>query len=264
MASADHDTAAAAAPVIKLPPFTNSDVCPWFHRVEAIFRLRGITSASRKADYIIGALPAETFALISTWLMDQQDVVGYDDLKAQIILKCVPTPEEQAKRILQLVKLPLGDQRASTAFQEMRALATIPQTDGRPTTLDLLRVLWLLRLPQAVRSQITDFTSLPEDELLRKADSLQGAHTLASPSTAAAASSPQPPSDDEDQHLAAAARRPTIQRRPPDGSRVPSWRQPTHPQTRPESTGRYPCYYHHRFGRDARQCRQPCSWSKNL
>ena len=258
MSTDDNETAAAAAPIIKLPPFNATDVCPWFHRVEAVFRLRGITSASRKADYVIGALPTETFSQISTWLLNKDDdVILYDDLKQQIIKRCVPTPEEQAKKLMELTRLPLGDQRPSTAFQEMRALATIPQPDGRPTTLDLLRVLWLLRLPQGVRSQITDFTSLPEENLLKKADSLQGANTLATSLTTAAASAPTPTTDDDDDepHAAVAAAPPR---------RSPSSRRPTIHRRTADTTRRYPCYYHKRFGRDARQCRPPCSWSKNL
>ena len=132
----------AAAPHINLPPFTSSDAAPWFKRVEALFRLRAITSASRKADYVIGALPAEIFSQISDWLITQTDTVIYDDLKQQIIQRCSPTPEERAKKIMELLRLPLGDQRPSAAFREMKALSTILKADGSTEPLDLIRVLW--------------------------------------------------------------------------------------------------------------------------
>ena len=156
----DQDTAAAASPALTLPPFTVTDVAPWFHRVEALFRLRAITSSSRKADYVIAALPTETFSLVSCWLTSQSDAILYEDLKAQIITVCSPTPEECAKKLMDLVRLPLGDQRPSTAFNEMMALSTITQPDGTTTPLDLLRVLWLLRLPHRLRSNITDFATI--------------------------------------------------------------------------------------------------------
>ena len=82
----DATATAAAAPALNLPPFTAKDTAPWFHRVEALFRLRTIMSSSRKADYVIGALPPEVFSQISDWLTRQgQDVILYDDLKQQII-----------------------------------------------------------------------------------------------------------------------------------------------------------------------------------
>ena len=254
MPAENNDTAAAAAPTLTLPPFTSTDASPWFHRVEALFRLRAITSPSRKADYVIGALPTEIFSQISNWLINQgQDAILYDDLKAKIINRCSPTPEERSKKLMDLLRLPLGDQRPSTAFQEMRALATIPHPNGQPTSLDLLRVLWLLRLPHGIRSLITGFTAMSEDDLLKQADSLHGASTLASTSnTAAVADPPQPPEqDEEDPHTMAAQR--------------PQQRTTKGPQRYPaEGPRRYSCYYHKKFGRDARQCRPPCSWSKNL
>ena len=86
---------AAAAPVLNLPPFTSTDAAPWFQRVEALFRLRAVTSSSRQADYIIGALPAEVFSQVADWLVNQtSDVILYEDLKRQIILRCSPTLEE--------------------------------------------------------------------------------------------------------------------------------------------------------------------------
>ena len=244
----DASAVAAAAPVLTLPPFTSTDAAPWFHRVEALFRLRTITSASRKADYVIGALPPEVFSQISDWLTRQgTDAILYDDLKQQIIQRCSPTPEERSKRLMDLLRLPLGDQRPSTAFREMKALSTMLQPDGSTTSLDLLRVLWLLRLPQDIRAMITGFASRSEDDLLSQADSLLGASTLAATSSAAAVTVPD---DTDDDPYAMAAQ----QRRPRGGSQ--------HPPA--EGSRRSPCYFHKRFGRDARNCRPPCSWSKNM
>ena len=117
--------------MLNLPSFTSTDAAPWFQRVEALFRLRAVSSPSRQADYIIGALPPEIFSLVADWLVSQpSDAIVYEDLKQQIILRCSPTPEERSKRIMDLLRLPLGDQRPSAAFREMKALSTILQADG--------------------------------------------------------------------------------------------------------------------------------------
>ena len=66
-----EETAAATAPALRMPPFMLSDICPWFLRVEAQFRIHGVTSSTRKADHVIAALPAETFALLAPWIFSK-------------------------------------------------------------------------------------------------------------------------------------------------------------------------------------------------
>ena len=252
--NAASDAIAAAAPNLNLPPFPSTDATPWFLRVEALFRLRAITSPSRKADYVIGALPTDVFDQISGWLSSQEDAVQYSDLKQQIIRRCSPTPEERSKRIMDLLRLPLGDQRPSAAFREMKSLSTLLQPDGSTKTLDLVRVLWLLRLPQDIRAMITKFSSMSEDELLEQADSLLGASTMASTSSTVAATSSTvaatTPEDDDDDPPVMAAQQRRLRLRP---QRPPA-----------EVSRRSPCYFHKRFGSNARNCRYPCSFSKNM
>ena len=249
--------AAAAAPHLSLPPFPATDAAPWFLRVEALFRLRSITSSSRKADYVIGALPTEVFDQVAEWLSDQDDAIEYKDLKQQIILNFSPTPEERSQRALELIRQPLGDQRPSAALREMKSLCTLIQPDGSKKPLDLIRVLWLLRLPQDIREKITDFATMPEAELAKQADSLWGAKTMsgASPTAAAAIDNEEAEEEEEDAHAMAAQQK------------RPNRPQPSRPQRphRPQEKNRQNiCYYHRRFGKNARNCEQPCAFSKNL
>ena len=85
-ASIGPSPAAAATPVLHLPAFTATDVAPWFQRVEALFRLQNVKSSSTKADYIIGALPAEVFSRVSRWLASKgSNTIIYSELKTTII-----------------------------------------------------------------------------------------------------------------------------------------------------------------------------------
>ena len=227
---------AAAAPHLSLLPFPSTDAAPWFLRVEALFRLWSITSSSRKADYVIGALPTEVFDQVAEWLAGQDDAVQYKDLKEQIIPNFSPIPEERSKRIMELVKQPLGDQRASAALREMKSLCTLIQPDGSRKPLDLIRVLWLLRLPQDVRAMVTEFATMPEAELAKHVDSLLGARTMSGTPTAAAATADDADEEDDDAHAMVAQ-----QKRP---------NRPQCPQA--EGTRRNICYYHRRFGKNAR------------
>ena len=133
------------------------------------------------------ALPQDVFLLISSWLLEQEDRLEYDTLKRRLLQKFVATSEERAANLLALSRQPLGDQRPSVAFQEMKALTKVPQEDSTTQKLDLLWVLWLLRLPDDVRRSITDFSGTSEDELTKLADTLHGADRRASARTAMAA-----------------------------------------------------------------------------
>ena len=107
MSHAD-DTAAAAAPALKIPPFTSSDICPWFQRVEAQFRICNVTSPTRRADHVIAALPPETFALLSPWISSKgTQAIQYAEIREQIIKRCVPTAEERSKHLMDLTRLHL-------------------------------------------------------------------------------------------------------------------------------------------------------------
>ena len=172
--------AAAAAREVKLPTFCAAEAVSWFQRAEIQFRLKRETSRARIADHVLAALPQDVFVFLSDWLAGQGDSVDYDQLKGRLLRKFVATPEQRANKLLALSRQPLGDLCASTAFREMRALTRMPQGDGTTQTLDLLRVLWLQRLPSDVRRGITEFSVLSDDELIKLADALQEADRRAS------------------------------------------------------------------------------------
>ena len=217
------DATVAAMPSVTLPVFSTSNTAPWFQRAEALFRLKRV-SANQKSDFIVGALPEDVFNRISSWLNTYADgIVPYDILKAKIIRSCQPSPEEKSQKILDLLKLPLGDQRPSDAFFELKNLSTVLAPDGSTSQIDLLRVLWMLRLPTDIRTQIRSFSTQPEEDLTELADSIRGTARFAyssAPSSAAAAATadlPGPPMDDDDDDdvIAAAQRRQHRPRRQP-------------------------------------------------
>ena len=157
-----------------------------------------------------------------------------------------------------------GGSTSLCRFQEMKALTKVPQEDGTTQTLDLLRVLWLLRLPDDVRRGITNFSGTSEDELTKLADALQGADRRASAWTAMAATHVEalpPPEEPDDEDVAAAA--PNQPRRWPQmNQRRPPPHQPPR-GTPPRKAAPDSCFFHSRFGHDTSNCRLPCSWAKN-
>ena len=239
----------AATPNFQLPAFTPTDAAPWFQRVEALFRLRNVTASAKKADFVVGALPPEIFSMISRWLATRgSEAILYEELKTEVILQWEPTPKEKSQKILELLRMPLGDQRPSAALRELRTLSSVLRPDGTTTELDLVRVLWMLRLPQDIRTMITNFADRTDSNLMKLANSLRGTSRLSAPTAAAVAHEPE--SADEDEHFAMAAQ----QRRPRSSNQRPV----------PDVSRRTLCYFHKRFGRDTKNCRPPCFYSKNM
>lgn len=265
------------APVkeIKLTPFCATDAPTWFKRAEVHFRLKAETSTTRKADHVLAAIPDDVFPLLSEWLDERGDTpIKYEDLKAHLLKEFVPAPEERACRLLRLTRQPLGDQRPSAAFKEMKALTRLPaDATGTPRRLDLLRILWLMRLPECVRANITDFTDVTEEELLTRSDALHNSSRAAENRPVFSSTNMDaPPTTDEDDIVAASSNprfnyssRSSAGQRP---QRPPSHYQ--HPSRfikgnapRKTETNSF-CFYHAKFGDAAKKCRAPCSWPKNV
>lgn len=277
-APADSLTAASTKEV-HLPTFCPINANSWFRRAEVQFRCKNITQESRKADFVLAALPDDVFSSMSEWLDDLGDTSAlYTPLKEFLLKEFVPAPEERAERLMQMTKQPLGDQRASTAFREMKALTRLPpDSSGTLQQLDLLRILWLLRLPDSVRAGITNFNDISESDLLKRADALQNSTKAATRRPIFAATSchdalqPQnlsiPEGPEEDDQMAAAAyqRSRLAYKNFSSHRKFTNQPQPLRGTTPKKAEDNSPyCYFHTRFGHAARKCRQPCAWPKNV
>ena len=227
------EDAVAAPASVTLPAFSPADALAWFQRAEIIFRTKHVSSSPRKADYVLAALPEDIFPQLSSWLLSKgEEHLTYEETKTKVLQLFTPTPEERAEKLMQLSRLPVANQRPSAAFEEMRSLATLP--DRR--SLDLLRVLWLMRLPDNVREPLTEFMDKSLEELTSLADARMA--TCRQSRTLAPVAAPV-----EEDDLPAAA------------SKQPLKKTPSSP---PEL-----CWYHRKFGERAMHCNPPCSWSKN-
>lgn len=227
----------ANAVAIKLPPFTLNNPAMWFRRAEAQFRLRGITRDSTKADHAMSVMSEDTFCKLDAWLSKQPSKVLYQDLKEYILGRFTLSQNERAQRILKLAGVPLGDQTVSEAWDEILSLATLAQADDElPRKVSLKREILLQRIPDEIRCLIPDATELHIDDLVDKADKLISARNATL----------NPHSVDEVHGVR--------QRR----------------QQRPQSSSGAAvnddglCFYHAKFGADARKCCPGCTWPKNL
>lgn len=269
---ADNDTTYNNPPVaaaqVKLPTFSVVDAPTWFRRAEVQFRLKRVTSPTTQADHVLAVLPDEIFPKISEWLMSKGDTaIEYSDLKIYLLQRFSPSPASRVTQLLQLAKQPLGDQRPSDALLEMKALARLPPAaDGSVKQVDLLRALWLLRLPESIRASLPSAEEMDENELQQMADNLNDAHAAAARHTNAVspAASTVPLQEDD---IAALGHTSSHARQHPGRQKHNTKvhpRQQFYSERFSDKFSDSLCYFHARYGPNARNCKPGCPWPKNF
>ena len=247
---------------LRLPEFAIDEPLTWFRRAETKFRIKGISRAATKSDYVLEALPQSVFTRISPWLDQQPDPVPYDDLKVQLLTEYSPTPSERARRLVAMTNQPIGDRKPSQIWDEICSLCRLPEID--PTTqrareLDIKKELWLQTLPAAIRTLLHDTDANKIDDLTKKADSILESQRHSRPSLPIS-SVDSGPEDSADEIIASAGpQRQSSKRYSRDKDRP---RQP--PRSHFNENGI--CSYHQRFGQRAKNCLDGCKWtqSKNV
>ena len=246
--AASRATPSVAAVHLKLPPYWPSDPEVWFAQVKAQFTTRGITVQKTKFDHIVASLSPEIATEVRDLILRPPTDNPYDNLKAQLIKR---TTASEQRRLQQLFNAEeLGDRKPSQLLRRMQQLLG---DKAASTDSAFIRELFLQRMPGNIRmvlASTADAVSL--EELATLADKVMD---VASPSVAVV-TTPQATSDME--QLRAEVSRLTDIVSSFTKSR-PSRRSPSpHPTSNPTL-----CWYHQRFGKNARKCRPPCSWSGN-
>ncbi|CAN7979843.1 unnamed protein product [Ixodes pacificus] len=277
--------ASTAAPIaavaVRLPPYWDRNPRVWFLQAESQFHLTHITSQQRMYHHVVSALSPTAADEVYDVLSNPSTTNPYDQLKAALLQRTEASERTRWQQLLSAEEL--GDRRPSQLLRRMTQLL-----GERASTIDgaLLRELFLQRLPPNVQMVLAAATPLDLTGLAGLADAVMEVST---PSTSNIAATTIPPASDapstaqnvpipnasqgyvdqlcqrlEQVVLAATSRR--------DSARSPSpcrllespgtSRRPENDRTgRDHSSGL--CYYHRRFGPDARRCQRPCTWPEN-
>ncbi|XP_043862592.1 uncharacterized protein LOC122756652 [Drosophila santomea] len=246
--------------VIKLPPFWKQNARLWFVQIEAQFQCSRISSDNTRYYHLISALDADIMTEVSDVLVQPSEVNKYEHLKEIIIKRFTESPDRQLQRAL--LELDLGDKKPSQLLRQMTTLA-----DGRASA-DALRVRWLSQLPQHVQRSLKLLRSATLEAQAALADDLMeeesGSFVMAAgPSSAQFRGNTReyPPAagtsvvDDLKRDIAAIKASLThLQNMQPSSHSCPADRN--------EQQLRSPrvCFYHAKFGPNARKCSSPCAW----
>ncbi|XP_050507947.1 uncharacterized protein LOC126885420 [Diabrotica virgifera virgifera] len=227
---------------IKVPEFWRNEPELWFLRLEVQFRQAKITSNNCKCDHTVASLNSDILIEVADIVKNPTADNAYTKLKARLLERCGISSDE---RIHRLMELTLGDLKPTQLLHRMQALAM----DSIST--QVLKNFWLDRVPPSVRSVISVLDGDLE-ELAKKADKyLQCSSSPVMPVT-------ENPTLDKavtalNDQVSALSNRLTVAEE----------RQQIQLVKNTKSSSDEQCYYHRRFGAQAKKCRPPCSFTKN-
>ena len=227
---ADNDAATAINAVgLKLPPFWQTDARAWFITVESQFVVRNITTDDTKYHHIVSALDSDTARQVISLISSPPATDKYEALKNKLLDIFELSARQKKLRLIGLDGL--GDRKPTELLRYMQSLHEAPKGD------DLFMVMFLQQLQATARTILAgrDFNDI--EVLAKAADEVVAEHRSA----------------DHVHALRAAEGKGT------------GYKKDKYSSGKPTNSGSEKglCFYHGKFGKEARACKPPCSWSGN-
>lgn len=247
---------------LKVPPFWADEPDLWFAQLEGQFTLGQITQDSTKYAYVLAHIETKHAKEIKDLITKPPPADKYECIKKALIQRLSLSQEQQIRRLLEQEEM--GDRRPSQFLRHLQALANtaIPE--------QLLRTLWMGRLPSQLQAILATRTADNLDEVAEQADRIyEVAHkdvAVASilPDDSAQARKTRQTLEQQIQALtkqvASLNKRFTQNeetRQKRDRSQSRSRKNP-----RKKSEEEDICFYHRRFKDKAKKCTQPCAFKK--
>lgn len=236
---------------MKVPPFWKTNPALWFSQVESQFHTAGITSQATKYHTIVASIESSILTHVSDIILGPEDLRTYSTLKNRLIQQYADSEQMRLRKLLQDISL--DDKKPSQLLREMRELADATMSE------DLLKSLWTQRLPAQTKAILTTHNANLLD-LASLADRINEV------TENVCVESVVKPKDNSIQHLeqkiAELSQQIASLQYQDNRHRNRSRSRSLGPHVRSRSISRDTiCYYHQRFGSEARKCHKPCTMS---
>lgn len=249
----DQTSVASVACKSKVPPFIETDPNLWFLQLSSHFIAERITSQKAKFHAAVSALPRSTLYQIASLLRTQGET-PYDDLQTRLQRIYGVTADQRIQALLDGV--PDCEQRPSHILNMIRYHLS------ETTPGDVIKALWMKQLTPDIRRALVTSTLSDLDGLASIADRLNEVRDDAVHSI----DHTDPSLRQQLDRLTAAIERLNRPRERSRSRESPRARSPGRRQDNNNTRHRSPtpstCYYHRRWGRDARKCSPPCSMAQ--
>lgn len=239
----------------KIPAFWPDNIETWFAQLEAQFFLSAISDQRTKYSYVVANLDQrhahEVLDILNKPLTD----TPYDDLKSLLISRLSVSNERRIKQVL--LEEELGSRSPSQFLRHLQNLSSSAIGD------QLLKTLWLQRLPTHIQAILQAQIDLPCDRLAIIADKIMEVqpnflNTLIPDVNAVST----PPVETLLQNLIKQMENLTFQVNKLASIVMvsSSQRAPRRTTSRASTPDSNRCWYHRKFGSNAHKCISPCDF----
>jgi len=249
---------AAAAVACKLPIFWSKSPAAWFLSAESNFVLCGITRSVTKFHHVLKSFDQATVLELQDLLLDETIKDDYDAFKTEVLKRFSVSVEQKLRELVSQHEI--GDRTPSQFLRHLKNLA------GKDVKDNMVRTLWADKLPPKLQPFVAQYPSMPLADLATLADNVYSMFQGQPAISAVAANA-------TDAKLDTILRRLEVlemssRSREPARGRSQSRKFNSRARSRTPSAAKQEerkglCYYHHRFGDDARNCRAPCLYKKD-
>lgn len=231
---------------MKIPPFWEDDPEMWFAQIEMQFTMNGINQDTTKFYYTASSLNHKQATEVRDIIVNPPKTEKYEKLKTELVRRLSSSEEQKMKQLLEPEEM--GDRTTSQFLRYLRNLAN----DNFPEAL--LKTLWISRLPTNMQGILATIGEKSLDDMASVADKILETQRAGKYVAATNTSN--------NDHMESLMKQ-------IDEMRVcieNLTRQKSNTQSRSRSRPRSRskpnlCYFHHRFGPNAKKCRQPCSFN---
>lgn len=263
----------AAIQAVSLRPlkFWSEEPELWFVQMESMFATSGITQELTKFRYVLSNLDMQQMREVRDIVTRQfrPSDTPYTYIRERLIARLSPSQNHDIKQLLEREQL--GDRKPSQLLRELQRLARDEVSDN------FIRTLWISRLPESLQTVLaTRKKEEALEELGELADSVfdivprHQVSAIAAQTSSAPSAPPSAAVNEIAQQVAAvllrdcrfrAGHRSNSQRRAQSRPREQSQRSLS-PSTLKRDDD-FLCWYHFKFGSQARNCKRPCNFQKN-
>ncbi|XP_054267189.1 uncharacterized protein LOC128989332 [Macrosteles quadrilineatus] len=148
---------------VKLPPFWADRPSLWFAHVDSQFTISGITSEDTRFHYVVSQLETRYAVEVEDIITNPPATNRYAVLRSKLIERLSNSEEECVRQLIS--DEDIGDRKPSQFLRHLRSLLGPAQLQD-----NILRALWLRRLPVNIQAILTAQNELPLDKLADIAD----------------------------------------------------------------------------------------------
>ncbi|KYN14011.1 PREDICTED: uncharacterized protein LOC108766199 [Trachymyrmex cornetzi] len=233
---------------LKIPPFWADKPELWFAQLEGQFTLGSITADATKYAYVLSHIETKHAKEIKDLITKPPEHDKYENIKKALIQRLSLSQEQQIRQLLEHEEM--GDRRPSQFLRHLQALANsaIPE--------QLLRTLWMGRLPSQLQAILATRSADKLDEVAEQADKI---HEVSCRATTVASIQP---ANMEQQIRELTKQVASLKGQLSRAHTQRKVRERSRSRSRGKTDEEGKCFYHRRFKEKAKKCTQPCNFKK--